>query len=385
MREESISSSINVFAFDLHAQLKRPGENLFISPLSIFTAITMMHAGARTTTEEELRRVLHLSIPQRSMPLKVKEVVDGLLSSKNAEVNIANAIWTDRSYTLLDSFLFIIDENYDGNLYIEDFKDVEGLCEKINAWVSEKTRKKIGSIINPNMVDPEMKLILVNAIYFNGKWKNPFKAELTQDASFYLQDGSTTSVPMMHQKERFSYFEDTTMQVLALRYEGMQDPGASECFSMIIFLPREKDGLEAMEKAMTVDTMMMLVENLEKREVKVYIPRFKIETRYELKEDLKELGMTESFSSRANFSGIVDASGGVSPYIGEIIHKAFVDVNEEGTEAAAATLITMLRKGPPLHQEIPVFKADHPFMFMIWDSGSSSILFLGRTINPEGK
>ncbi|MHA1147939.1 MAG: serpin family protein [Promethearchaeota archaeon] len=383
MQDQSTSTSSNLFAIELYKQLKKPEENLFVSPLSIFTAMTMIYVGARGSTEEEIKDILHLSIPQRRLPMQVKTLNDILRSHEETIIKMANSIWTDLGYELNESFLYVIDENYEGALYKENFSDIEGTCDKINAWVSKNTEQKIKGIITPNSFDPNIRLILLNAIYFNGKWANPFKKDLTKDAPFFLEDGSSIQIPMMHQKETFSYYENEELQILEIPYKNTLLFGTNMYYSMIIILPRDKKGLEEIEKTLTLESISKQLEQFQQEEVKVYIPKFKIETKYELKKDLREMGMTESFTSNANFSGIVDTSKSEPPFIGEIIHKAFVDVNEEGTEAAAVTMITALPKGMPIHKEIPEFKADHPFMFMIQDSQTKSILFIGRISNPK--
>ena len=383
MEEFSLSTSNNTFSIDLYTQLKKNDGNLFISPFSIFTALTMVYVGARTATAEEFIKILHLTLPQRRIPLKVKELVDKLLSIESTEIDIANSVWLDNSYEILESFLYIIDQNYEGAFYKENFKNVDIICNKINSWVSDKTKQKILKIIGPDNFDPSVKLILLNAIYFNGKWEAPFKEELTQETPFYLLNGELTPVSMMHQKDRFLYFEDEKIQILEMPYKCIERFGTSEHCSMFIFLPKEKYGLNEIENKLTLEIIEAYLEKLWSIEVKVYIPKFKMEKKYELKKDLIELGMNLTFSEAADFTGIVDMSKFQPPYISEIIHKAYVDVNEQGTEAAAVTMIGMAPRGMPIHRENPVFKADHPFMFLIQDSQTKTILFLGRILNPS--
>jgi len=383
MQDQSTSTSSNLFAIDLYKQLKMPNENLFVSPFSIFTAITMMYVGARNETEAELRKILHITESQRRLPNQVKALVEKLLSIESTEIDIANSIWTDLNYELSESFLYIMDENYNGGVFKEDFSNIDEICNKVNIWVSENTKKKIQEIITPKTFDPSVKLMLLNAIYFNGIWEKTFKEENTNEAPFYLLNGRITPVPLMHQKDEFSYFEDDLLQVLELEYKGIQRFGTDEHYSMIIFLPKDKEGLESMENKLGFDEINTYIEKLSGQEVKIFIPRFKMETNYNLKDDMREMGMVKSFSRDADFSGIADTSKSLPPVIGEIIHKAFVEVNEEGTEAAAVTLITGVPKGMPIQREIPVFKADHPFIFIIQDTQSKTILFMGRLLNPK--
>lgn len=378
MKENTIAESNNAFALELYNKLKSPNNNLFISPLSIFTAITMVYAGARGATEEEIKNTLHLMIQQRRLPLEIKNLVDNLLNVENTEINIANSVWTDNEYELLETYTYIIEENYDGELYKEDFGKVQETCDKINSWVNEKTKEKISDILSPSTLEMGIKLILINAIYFNGTWEKTFKEDNTNEAPFYLLSGKIAPVPLMFQQESFSYFETETFQVLKLDYEGGVVFGIPKNYEMLIYLPKEREGLENMEKDLTIKDIKSHLEQLESREVKVYIPKLKIETTYELAEYMKQLGMQNSFTAEADFTGIAK----ISPIISEIIHKAFVDINEEGTEAAAATMITMAPKGMPVHREIPIFKADHPFLFLIQESETKTIMFLGRVLQP---
>lgn len=383
MPENSLPASNNAFALKIYTQLKNSDENLFISPFSIFTAITMIYAGAKGGTEQEIRDLLSIKIAQRRLPLQIHDLVEKILSIESTEISIANSIWADLGYVLSDSFLYIMDENYNGESYKEDFKNVDEICKKINQWVANNTKNKIKEITNPNTFDPDYKLVLLNAIYFNGIWEHPFDENLTETSPFTLLNGSEIPVEMMHQKKPFSYFDNDLFQLISLNYEGVQRFGMSEHFSMMIFLPKNQQGIDDMEDLIDAESILSYKEKLMEQEVDLFLPKFKLESKYELKKDLRELGMRDSFSEAADFSGVVDTSKSNPPVIGEIIHKAFVNVNEEGTEAAAATMIAALPKGFPIIREIPVFKADHPFMFLIMDSESNTILFLGRVMNPK--
>jgi serpin B len=240
----------------------------------------------------------------------------------------------------------------------------------INDWIEETTRKKIKELIKPGTIGPLTRLILTNAIYFKGNWELQFKKESTVNAPFHLPDRRQVDAPMMHQKDRFPYLETDDMQILELPYAGSE-------LSMVILLPRERDGLEGIENALAYDELSRLLMKLRKREVKVIFPKFSLTSEFDLSKILSSMGMADAFSQdAANLSGIT-VKGDL--YISAVVHKAFVDVNEEGTEAAAATGVTMaLASISP----VPLFRADHPFMFMIREVRSGSILFLGRVTNP---
>ncbi len=378
----SISNSINAFAIDLYIQLKETDQNLFISPLSIFTALTMIFMGAKNETEEQLKNRLHITLNKTKVPIKIRELVDKLLKIKNIEVTIANSIWADNNYEILESFLYLMEENYNGAFYKENFENIENTCNKINIWVKKNTYNKIKTIISPQKFDPTIKLILLNVIYFKGIWDISFNKNLTQETNFYLQNREIAPVLLMHQINVFPYFENKDLQILELPYKGNQRYGKIERYSMFIFLPTDKYRLKNLEKKISVDFLFTHLEQLYKQEVDIYIPKFKMETKYELKKDLKKLGLTLPFTTVADFSGIIDISKNLFLNIGEILHKAFVDVNEKGTEAAAVTMITKRGKGPLPQRKIPIFKADHAFIFLIVDSQTKTIIFIGKLISP---
>jgi serpin B len=216
------------------------------------------------------------------------------------------------------------------------------------------------------------RLVLTNAIYFKGNWARQFKTDRTKDAPFTLADGKKVDISMMNQTAEFGYTETNNFQVLELPY-------VDNDLSMIIFLPKEYDGLSEFEETLTVENLSNWLNKLYKREVIVSVPKFKMTSQFSLASVLRSMGMTDAFSGNADFSGI---NGQRNLFISAVIHKAYVDVNEEGTEAAAATAVTMKLTsiGP---SRTPVFKADHPFMFLIRDNHSQSILFIGRVMNPN--
>jgi serpin B len=215
------------------------------------------------------------------------------------------------------------------------------------------------------------RLVLTNAIYFKGKWATPFKPEQTQEAPFTLLSGEKVNVPMMHQTAHFGYMETDTIQVLELPY-------VNNDLSMVILLPKKPDGVNELEKGLTSETITGWLAGLRKREVQVYVPRFKLTSEFSLAETLSAMGMPDAFSTKADFSGI---TGNRDLFISAVVHKAYVEVNEEGTEAAAATGVAM--KLTAVAPPPPVFRADHPFVFLIRDNQTGSILFLGRTANPS--
>ncbi|MBN1805663.1 MAG: serpin family protein [Sedimentisphaerales bacterium] len=381
----------NEFAFALYSKLSGEEGNLFFSPYSISTALAMTYCGARGRTESQMSAVLHYPFfakpgPETSSTLvpdrqKFASVFGGIISDLNErgekggyELRVANALWGQKNYGFLEEYLGLIERNYDGRLNEVDFvRAAETARKTINKWVEKKTNNKIKDLIAKGVLDSMTRLVLTNAIYFKGNWARQFEKEKTEEAPFTLADGKKVDAAMMNQKAEFGYMETSSFQVLELPY-------VDDDLSMIIFLPKEYDGLSEFEKTITVENISKWLSKLRKRETIVSVPKFKMTSHFSLASVLESMGMTDAFSGTADFSGI---NGQRNLFISAVIHKAYVDVNEEGTEAAAATAVTMKLTsiGP---SRTPVFRADHPFMFLIRDNHSGSILFIGRVMNPNG-
>jgi len=382
--QQAVIKANNLFAIELYSQLKVPEENLFFSPFSIFTALAMVYSGARGLTATNMEDILHISVDQYRFHMTFKEVLSYLRGeddhNKDSELHIANLLCIQKGYELIDKFLNIINENYKGATWELDFKNVKESCAKINTWVAEQTRGKIKNIIDT--VEEEMGLILVNAIYFKGTWDIPFKKNLTEDENFSLFSGEKILVPMMRQTGNFGYLEQENLQILEMPYKGRIIFGRFEHISMIIFLPKTFNGIELLESVLTVERINEYIANLEKQKVKVFFPRFSMSSKYLLVKHLSGLGMSNPFNINADFSGIAkDPPKGIS----QVIHKAYIEVNEKGTEAAAVTALGVLGASIPHIKppEPPIFRADHPFLFVIQDSLTKTILFLGKLMNPS--
>jgi serpin B len=290
------------------------------------------------------------------------------------QLTVANALWGQKDYGFLDEFVRLIKSHYDGNLNEVDFVTAaEGVRKTINAWVEKETKDKIKNLIAPGVLNSLTRLVLTNAIYFKGNWASQFKKENTKNAPFTLSDGGKVDVPMMNQTAKFGYMENKDLQALELPYVENE-------LSMVIFLPKRVDGLAEMEKSLTCENLAKWQARLRKRKVIVSVPKFKLTSQFSLAGVLRSMGMGDAFSpGAADFSGI---NGRSDLFISAVIHKAYVDVNEEGTEAAAATAVTVgITSVMP--QQPPVFRADHPFFFLIRDNQSKSTLFLGRLTNPK--
>lgn len=388
--KQLIVTGNNKFALELYAKLSGKEGNLFFSPYSISTALAMAHAGARGVTESQMARVLHFPVIDKpgtklsSMLIREKQqfasVFGKIIEDLNNrgekggyELRVANALWGQKGYGFLEEFLELIKSDYDGRLNEVDFiRAAEAARKTINTWVEKKTNDKIKNLIQKGVLDSMTRLVLTNAIYFKGNWAKQFKEDRTKEAPFTLANGRKVDVAMMNQTGQFNYME-------AESFQGLELPYVDDELSMVILLPKEFDGLNKFEKTLTAENLSKWLGKLRNREVRVSVPKFKMTSQFALASVLKSMGMTDAFSPNADFSGM---SGRRDLFISAVIHKAYVDVNEEGTEAAAATAVTMklTSVGPT---RIPVFQADHPFLFLIRDNHSDSILFIGRVMNPK--
>jgi len=384
VKKEGIINATNSFAIELYSRLKDPKQNLFFSPFSIFTALAMVYAGARGSTANQMKATLHIPLEQHLFHKTLKNLLQLLRIEefyKDTELSIANLLGVKEGYALLEKFLWTIEDNYDASIWKLDFSLIEESCAKINDWVAEKTRGKISHIIDS--IDPEMRLILINAIYFKGIWENTFDKNFTKDEHFTLISGEKVLVPMMHQTKNFSYLEDEKFQILEMPYKINMRSSTREEISMVIFLPKRFNNLPELESHLTIEKIenyLLSLHDQYTQKVRVFFPRFTIKMKYKLKRTLSDLGITDAFTKDADFSGI---SKETVIFISDVIHKAFVEVNERGTEAAAVTAIGVVGASIGPRKEPPIFRADHPFIFLIQDSQTKTILFIGKLMNPK--
>jgi serpin B len=375
----------NAFAVELYGQLKDQPGNLFFSPASLSTALAMTYAGARGETATEMAHTLCFTLP----PEKLHPAMGVILHDLNAahdgyQFKVANALWGQQGYPFLDDFLKLTKDNYGVGLTQVDFKgETEVSRQTINTWVEQQTENKIKDLIAPGVLTKDTRLVLTNAIYFRGDWQTQFKKEDTKDDNFHVSAAQTIKAPLMHRTGEFNYLDGGMFQALEIPYKNKE-------LSMIVFLPKNIDGLAALEQSMNGASMEQWLGQLRPTsKVIVTMPKFKMETQFRLKDTLQVMGMKQAFDKRmADFSGMASKETMLREgnlYISAVVHKAFVDVNEEGTEAAAATGAEMgvsacAGCGPP---PPPVFRADHPFLFLIRDNKSGSILFMGRVARPQ--
>lgn len=368
----------NRFAFDLYHRLRAENSgNLFYSPCSISTALAMTYAGARGETATQMARALHFDLPPDRLHPAYRELTGRVLPAAAPGqtppyiLTIANRLWGQEGYDFLPDYLRLTREQYGTELAVLDFRKSEAARGEINKWIEERTERKIADLIPPGAIDDMTRLVLTNAIYFKGDWAKPFEKRATEQADFHVAPEKTVKVPMMFRNDRLAYADLGHSQLLMLPYSG-------DAVSMWVLLPKPGSGLAALEEQLTEENVAQWMNQARHQEVRVYLPRFRLTEQFELNGVLKALGMVDAFvPDRADFSGM---NGRRDLSINAVVHKAFVDVNEEGTEAAAATGVIVGVTSAPA--EPLVFRADRPFVFVIRDSATGSLLFVGRVVNP---
>jgi serpin B len=377
---ESVVLGNNAFACDLYRNLTGDPatENIFFSPYSLSSALAITYEGARGTTADEMASVLHLPVNDTSRRDGFAAVNAGLNSDDaNLTLRTANALWAEETYPFLPDYIETAERYYAANVTNLDFiGDGEESRLTINRWVEEQTEDKIRDLLPSGSIDALTRLVITNAIYFKGSWELQFDANETEDADFSVSETETVQVPMMQRTDEdavYPYTETDTLQALAMPYAGGSN------ISMLVLLP--KDGnLTVAEEALDAENLAELHRSLAEERVDVFFPKFTLEEKYDLPGTLAAMGMPTAFiEGAADFSGM---DGTNNLFIGEVVHQAFVDVTEEGTEAAAATAVEMVLSAAPLEEDVPVFRADHPFVFLIQDDDTGNILFVGRVVRP---
>ncbi|CAI5780098.1 Hypothetical predicted protein [Podarcis lilfordi] len=388
----TLVDAINKFAFDLHKKIDGTSGNIFFSPMSIAAALGMVFLGARGDTAKQMEKVLHFNevTGSGSSPGSAEKDTQcdrpggphiqfkALLAAinhhdKNFELSIANRLYGEEKYTFLQQFLHCTKEMYHAELQKVDFETkTEEARNQINTWVEKQTNGKITDLMASGSIDTTTILVLANAIYFKGNWKSQFDKKLTKEAPFWINENQSKNVPMMNKEGEFNvaYIQNPSLQILELPYDKNE-------MSMFILLPDKKGGAHQVEKELTYAKFQEWTssKNMQKQKVDIYVPKFKLEETYELNKLLVALGMTDVFTrGKADLSGM---SGSKNLFVSKAIHKSYVVVNEEGTEAAAATGVGVSTTSMPVQ-----IRADHPFIFLIRNNKTQSILFLGRYNSP---
>lgn len=367
----------NTFAFDLYQALKAEKGNLLYSPFSLSEVLSMAYAGARGDTAQQMAETLHFTLPQdrlhpafNALDLRLAKLKDN--AEPGFELNIANAVWAQKDYPILPEYLEVLALNYGAGVRLVDFENNPGdAVNKINRWVDKQTKGRIKQIVN--QLD-DMKIVLTNAVYFNANWDKPFKEKETEIEPFYLLDGHPVDAALMHQMDNFAYTEGDGYQAITLPY-------ANRDFGMVILLPSEGQ-FRVIEEQLNHDWVQDVLQGFQTHEVKLTLPKYRFETPLiGLKDLLSSMGMSDAFSREADFSGIVDQR---PIMIDDVLHKAFIEVDEKKTEAAAASAVQITESAAlPEEPEEPIeMRIDRPFIFLIRDIQSGAILFVGRVMDP---
>ena len=377
----------NIFAFDLYQALKADEGNLLYSPFSLSEVLSMAYAGARGETAQQMAETLNFSLPQdrlhpafNALDLRLAKLSDesGQQGSDEDntepgfELNIANAVWAQKEYPILPEYLEVLALNYGAGVQLVDFKNDPGdAINRINRWVDKQTNGRIKQIAD--RLD-DVGMVLTNAVYFNANWDEPFNEEETEVEPFYLLDGRPVDASLMHLTDDFAYNEGEGYQAIELPY-------ANRDFGMVILLPNEGQ-FQRIEEQLTSDWVEDVLQGLQTHDVRLTMPKYRFETPLiSLKDLLSTMGMSDAFSHKADFSGIVEQ---IPTYLGDVVHKAFIEVNETKTEAAAASAVMIVPVEAPLLTPPPPIemRIDRPFIFLIRDIQSGAILFVGRVIDP---
>ncbi len=364
----------NTIAFEFYGrEALKPG-NIFFSPYSMYTAFAMAYEGAKGKTAEEISSVFAFRAAPADVWAELAKLNKDLASAaRDAEFKQANSFWAQQDYKFLPAYLKTLRARYGAEARQADFRTrPEEARTAINGWTEEKTKGKIKDLFPKGAINPLSRLVLVNAVYFKGKWQEPFKKEMTREANFTKADGSTITVKMMNSggtRDAF-YSENDYLQALRLPYKG----GG---LALLALLPKAGKNLSEVEKGLSGEKLEAIRAGLGEQKVKVFLPRFTFSSGFNLNGSLAELGMPTAFTDTADFSGM---DGKKDLYVQTAVQKAFVEVNEEGTEAAAATGISMAFKS--MAPDFAVFRADRPFLFFIEDPRTGLILFMGRVEDP---
>ncbi|MDA3781412.1 MAG: serpin family protein [Bacteroidales bacterium] len=363
----------NKFSFELYKAIKAKPINIIFSPFSISSALAMTYTGAKNNTLEEMSKTLHFNknfnIHNSNFSTLQKNIISG---NKDVKINIANSLWAQENYHFLENFITINKKYYKAGIQFTNFNgNIEHSRKKINNWVEKETNDKIKNLIKKNTLDNSTRLVLVNAIYFNGAWKHPFNKENNTEDIFYIFSKCQTKATYMNKLVTGKYYENKLLHIVEIPYK-------NNIASLMIILPKERFGIMDVEKILNEDKLNEYSDKLTYKKVQLSLPKFKFTSEYELSEQLSKMGMPSAFGKEADFSGM---TGNKDLYIDKIIHKAFIEVNEKGTEAAAATAVTM-RKTSAMFEKVNL-KIDHPFIFLIKDNKTGSILFSGRVLDPN--
>lgn len=371
------AAAVNALAVELYQQLDGEEGNLFLSPYSVSTAMAMVYAGTRGATADEIRGALHYPAPPEELPAFLG-ALDGEIREAAAESEIAlhtaNSLWPDANVEILPAYLELMEGTLDAEPNAMDYRHhAEGARKTINAWVKKQTQDKIQDLLQSGSITPDTVMVLVNAVYFKAMWASPFNSKATRERPFHLDAGEAKDVDTMYQKGHFAYGDLSEAQVLKIPY-------ADGVFSMTVVLPKKVGGLAALEADFSAERLKEWTAACAVQDVRVYLPKFTMTWgTKDLRDALTAMGLQRVWRGDADLSGMFEEDGN---FLDGVYHKTFVEVNEEGTEAAAATAAVIARTAMPA-EPIPVFRADRPFLFVIRHEATGTILFIGRVVDPS--
>lgn len=365
----------NAFGLDLYTSLRTDGQNLFFSPASIAYALAMTSLGARGGTAAEMDGVLHLPADDAAVAAGFGALMADMAKAGGpVTINLANRLYGERTTPFAPDYLALLERHFGAALEQVDYRnDPEAARRLINTWVEDRTAQKIRDLLAPGSVNADTRLTLVNAVYFLGAWARPFPKEATADAPFHREQGGDVTVPFMHLTGRFGYLEQDGVQIVSLPYRG-------NTMEMVVILPAAGTPLPTIEAQLDADRLATWLTAPMPTKVAITLPRLHLETSFDLAKALAALGMPTAFTHRADFSGMT--TDGTPLLISRVVHKAYLDVDEEGTEAAAATAVMMEATSAMRPEQPKDFRADRPFILAIRHKASGAILFLGRVADP---
>ena len=379
----ALAASSNAFATELWSRLRGTKGNLAVSPASLTLALAMTWGGARGETASQMKQVLHFEgTPEQVMAEAGRLLQDWNASDGASLLRVANRLFGAKGFVFEKPYLEKTQAAFGAPLEAVDFDEgAEASRQSINGWVARQTEDRIQELLPRGSLKPRLtKLVLVNAVYFKASWATPFPEGSTRPEPFFASKGKAKDVPLMHRTGDYRFVQTDGVQVLEVPYEG----GA---LAMLFVLPEEQDGLEAVEKELTSARLTEWIDALGRERVNVALPRFEVNPpgSVPLGDALVKMGMGQAFDAeRADFTGMANpASPNDRLHISDVFHKAFVKLDEKGTEAAAATAVVMMTRGAAMRPREPKdFRADHPFLFFLRDTSTGMILFMGRVAEP---